>query len=389
MTTNPIADACVPDTGCVVPYEFVRLRYFFGQRLGVLELTDEQAYVVGKQRFHNRHLHGAGVLCGLQGERYAPASQATTTLLKVSRGAAIDGCGREIVVGWDSCIDVAAWVRRHREGNPDLADPQQPSAQRVWVVLCYQECPSDPAPAPRDPCGCETTGCEHSRVREGFRLDLVTESDLPPPLAVAMAPETCPAPPADPCLVLARVDLVLDNGGEVTDLAGVDHDIVARERLWSTSGIQAALATVIDATDLADALAGGPRAGQVAFTGINATDGTLVLPIVLADDGSGGPAPILGDPTPATTLTVRQLLDDGTWQPPLAPTLTWNAVDSQFELAFTGDLAEGRYRLSGLVATDTPIVDAAFRELYPRTFARWFQLELDGSGVLTLSNPSL
>ncbi|MEZ4242074.1 MAG: hypothetical protein R3F59_39155, partial [Myxococcota bacterium] len=164
MSIEPTASSCAPDSGCAVPYEFVRLRYFFGQRLGVLELTDEQAYVVGKQRFHNQRLHGAGVVCGLLAERYAP-STATTTLLRVSSGAALDGCGREIVVGWDTCVDVAAWVRANKATNADLADPAAPEAQQLWVAVCYRECPSDPAPAPRDPCGCEPAGCEHARVR--------------------------------------------------------------------------------------------------------------------------------------------------------------------------------------------------------------------------------
>ena len=61
---GPLADDCLCRT---VPAEFVRLRYFFGQRLGVVDLADEQSYLVGKQRFHNRLAHGAGVLCGLTG----------------------------------------------------------------------------------------------------------------------------------------------------------------------------------------------------------------------------------------------------------------------------------------------------------------------------------
>ena len=388
MSTNPKADACTRDSGCVVPSEFVRLRYFFGQRLGVLELSDEQAYMVGKQRFHNQRMHGTGVLCGLHGERYAPADQGSTTLLRVSSGAAIDGCGREVVVGWDSCIDVAAWVRQNRADNPDLADPQQPSAQQVWVVLCYQECPSDPAPAPRDPCGCESggcgsDGCENGRLREGFRLGLVTRGGLPVPAGAA----PCPMPPTDPCLVLARIDLVIDADGEVTDLAAVDHAIAERLQLWSTATLQAVLATVVDVGDLTAALAGGPRFGPIAFTGANATDGTLIVPVLLADDSDGSPAPILGDSTAGTTFMLRRL-DNGNWQAALSSVLNWNAADAQFELVFSGDLSAGRYRLATTVADDTPIVDTLFRELFPHRLARWFELELVAD-VLALSNPSI
>src|SRR3954469_24897464 len=117
MTATLTTDPC-GETACLVPpAEFVRLRYFFGQRLGVVDLADEQSYLVGKQRLHNLLGHGVGVLCGLRSTRYAFPQGAPpslpTTLLRVSRGAALDGCGREIVVGWDQCIDVAAWLAQH------------------------------------------------------------------------------------------------------------------------------------------------------------------------------------------------------------------------------------------------------------------------------------
>ena len=56
----PALDPCEP-----LPVGFVRLRYFFGKRLGVADFADEQQYHAAKQRFHNRRLHGSGVLCGL------------------------------------------------------------------------------------------------------------------------------------------------------------------------------------------------------------------------------------------------------------------------------------------------------------------------------------
>lgn len=380
---DPTSATCALDGGCGVPYEFVRLRYFFGQRLGVLELTDEQAYVVGKQRFHNRHAHGAGVLCGLAASRYAPGGAVSTTLARVSSGAALDGCGREIVVGWDTCVDVAAWYRVNRETNLDLADPAADTAQHVWVVVCYRECPSDPAPAPRDPCGCEPSGCENSRVREGFELRLVTVSGLPGTPPVPVASGSCPPTVADPCLVLARIDVVLDAAGQVVDLAGIDNTL--RTELWSTAALQAALGATFGTEELAAALAGGPRLGPVGFAGTSPTDGTLTVPIVLAPGADGLPSPILGDPTAALTWTVRRLADDGTWQPPAVPAATtWDPAASAVALDFTGTLEPGRYRLVGEVASDVPPVDAAYRELGPARITRWFVL-VDTGGVLTLS----
>ena len=139
-------------------------------------------------------------------------------------GAAIDGCGREIVAGWDNCIDVSAWVRKHRDTNPDLAhhsheddaedenheiedveegggDNEGENTRSVWIVICYQECPSDPVPAPRDPCECEPNACQHSRIREGFRLDLVTVSELPASINQSHNSEECPTTCEQTCLV--------------------------------------------------------------------------------------------------------------------------------------------------------------------------------------------
>src|SRR5687768_1949891 len=86
---------------CPLPPEFVRMRYFFGQRLGVVDFAEEQSYHAGKQRFHNLRAHGSGVLCGLRAERFVwPMGAAgPSTVLMVRRGAALDACGREIVVG--------------------------------------------------------------------------------------------------------------------------------------------------------------------------------------------------------------------------------------------------------------------------------------------------
>src|SRR5262245_12867284 len=131
--------SCAGPCCCAVPLEFVRLRYYYGQRLGVIDFSDEQSYLGGKQRFHNLRAHGIGVLCGLRADRFvfpqgAPAAT-PATVLRVSRGAALDGCGREIVVGGDQCIDVAAWYLQNRN-RPGVAAwtapavPEVPPAER-------------------------------------------------------------------------------------------------------------------------------------------------------------------------------------------------------------------------------------------------------------------
>ena len=118
----------------------------------------------------------------------------------------------------------------------------------LWVALCYRECPSDPAPAPRDPCGCDAGGCEFARIREGFQLKLLTdeEAKLIAPkddqadaqatngsnapdlarIAAQIAGAECPEPPDDPCLLLASFQATLDTTGKkVVDISRArQHD---------------------------------------------------------------------------------------------------------------------------------------------------------------------
>src|SRR4029077_4816942 len=57
---------CSPDQATCAPIpEFRRLKYTYGQLLGVADFQAEQNYFREKQRLHNRCLHGYGVVCGL------------------------------------------------------------------------------------------------------------------------------------------------------------------------------------------------------------------------------------------------------------------------------------------------------------------------------------
>ena len=74
--------------------------------------------------------------------------------------------GREIVVGWDQCIDVAAWYAQHPNAHAAPArDPTALPGLTLWVALCYRECPSDPAPAPRNTTTCSESSFTTSVVR--------------------------------------------------------------------------------------------------------------------------------------------------------------------------------------------------------------------------------
>ena len=171
---------CLEPCGCL-PSGFSRLKYFYGKHLSVADFKDEQRYHAGKNLFHNQRLHGCGVLCGLD----VCIEQASPDVLRIKAGSALDHCGREIIVPWDQCIDVAAWYRAHydahREDDPESTWPSALVNDNGLLVLCamlrYNECPTGPEAAPRDPCGCGDSGCEFGRVSESFELELMPHAE--------------------------------------------------------------------------------------------------------------------------------------------------------------------------------------------------------------------
>ncbi len=108
---------------CELPAGFFRVNYFHGKEMRLADYVDEQRYHAGKMRFHNEKLHGAGILCGLKLSAMDPEG----TLLRVGRGAAIDACGREIVVGFSQCVDVAAWFQRLTWSPPEPSPKPLPT----------------------------------------------------------------------------------------------------------------------------------------------------------------------------------------------------------------------------------------------------------------------
>jgi hypothetical protein len=327
------------------------------------------------------------------------------------RGAALDWCGREIVVGWDQCIDVAAWLAQHPNAQPPAATATLP----LWVALCYRECPSDPAPAPRDPCGCDSGGCEFARIREGFQLKLLTAaeaeiaakaasataSDQPPAeeelggslegalardLALLVSAD-CPQAPADTCLLLASFQATLDASGKVTDITGLDNAIPERRSLLRTEILQQALLQAVAAAGNAELIGSGPRLAAVTFTNGGTDSGTLAIEI----EASG--ADLSRDPFTAPALLSGEIsLFDGTnWQTAPAPTLAYvppaAPAPARIELRWAAGsgLATGRYRVLLESLRAQPPVDTLMRPLTPPSWARHLRLDKDASGNLVLA----
>lgn len=416
-------DACGP---CgTLPGGFVRLRYFYGKRMGVADFVDEQRYVVGKQRFHDQRLHGSGLLCGLAVARQDPSA----VVLRVGKGAAIDACGRDIVVGYDQCIDLDAWFQREltERRATDSTWPQSALDASgnlpVVVAIRYRECTGSPEPAPRDPCGCDAAGCDFGRVREEFELAVLPANDpdisplpvpatTPPSAAVnravggavgggslvqaltVAATAGCPAPAGSDWLPLATLTATLTTTTTTTGATSHVTDLTApacaASLLAETSLLQDLLRRELGAQLDAGALVDGPEVEQLALVADGS--GGYYLSLELSSD-------VLAATIPTAAFTLAQL------QPTASPAWTTVAVTTDYVASTTstpaairihvdnssGFLAKGGlYRLAldpSQVPPATPIVDGNLRALRPVRASFHFGIDQPAANLTLVPPP--
>lgn len=401
--SNPVSESQCGCPTCDLPPGFVRLRYFFGKRMGVADFKDEQLYHQGKQRFHNMYLHGRGLLCGLGVTCFGDEG----TVLRVGRGAALDACGHEIVVPWDQCIDVEAWYRAALLERADDPGSTWPDSEldgdrlRLCVSLRYRECKTGAEPAPRDPCGADAAGgSDFGRVRESFELELLPAAEaseyraelttpaqlselldtaedgasLWPALAAALT-EGCPTRGADDRLILACFDAVLDEAREhVTAI----ENIQATPILLSTATLQRLVAWLLERAR--------PSGPQILASRLVTVAGQQQFVI-------GLDTPLLAATVDGRPLLSLTRLDSTGWSMPpsgFALQLSWDASQQSIVAQVTEPsspflLAGGRYRLSLSQAPElaaAPVVDANMRALVPADWAWSFEL-VDEGGTLT------
>ncbi len=229
------------DEGCLPLPRFERVKYFYGQLLGVREFQSEQSYFFEKHRLHNRYLHGYGVICGLevepcsshdpcgeppkpeptepppkgdprQGEPaqheqgkaptnalvrqhvLGPLEMPKSLCIQVDCGIALDCQGNEIVVPWPKQLDVLEVLgcdarKYFLEGR------------KAYVSVCYVARPVEPVrPVSADSCGGLLPDCVPSRLRDDYCIKVTWEE---PPHDRSCSP--CKNPCCEPCLALAAI----------------------------------------------------------------------------------------------------------------------------------------------------------------------------------------
>lgn len=159
---------------CDALRSFSRPRYFYGQLLDVRHFESEQAYFKRKQWMHNRLVDGFGVVCGLDVQLGDDDHSVV-----VMPGLALDKQGREIVVPTRSkplaipsrpAPDPAA-TGASNGGNYGKNAEEPCEDDWVHLVVCYEECKTDPEPVMAG--GCDSTSrCSPGAIREGYSLSL-------------------------------------------------------------------------------------------------------------------------------------------------------------------------------------------------------------------------
>lgn len=170
----------VEETRCSLQ-TFERNRYFYGKPMTVSDFEAEQRYLIGKHRYVNRLIHGAGVLCGLQ-VTLPKGFSAERPRVELAEGAALDCCGNLIVVS--------------RSGAADVKGDFDPRGLN-YLYIKYAECSKQPVVLAANGSSCEEFFC-YNRIQETFEI---VASRTPPggeeagPVAVRAA-ASAPTPAA-------------------------------------------------------------------------------------------------------------------------------------------------------------------------------------------------
>lgn len=156
----------IPTQGPLHPY--TRVRYPMGLVLGPDEFTQEQLYLMERDRLHNRALHGYGTIYGLN---VAVHDSADGPEVMVSPGLAVDPTGQTIRVPSAQCAKLPKWLTRYQK-QVEARFGTPPHHVTLYVVLCYRECKTTMVPIRVGPCHSLEDSMAPSRIADDFALSL-------------------------------------------------------------------------------------------------------------------------------------------------------------------------------------------------------------------------
>lgn len=145
---------------------FRRNTYFNGKLLVERDFSDEQAYLVGKDRLHNSLLHGMGTVCGLKVLAHPNSDECQDKYVYIEPGVALDCCGREIVVTTKKLVSIEDLLDRETADATGTKD--------LFIALCYDETLEEKVPVILPDCDCADGNQAYNRIREGYQVSVFT-----------------------------------------------------------------------------------------------------------------------------------------------------------------------------------------------------------------------
>jgi hypothetical protein len=167
MSTASMQLSAATDT--VAPEPSKHVNYTFGMLLGVDDFNQEFAYLSGRDQWMARDLTGYGTISGLKVSFEVTQKGPRIT---VSCGDALSPRGQLIRVCPSQCAYLNDWLIANQQQVQALGNPPPGSMVRLWLTLCYSDCPVDPVPIAGEPCRSADDLMAPSRLLDGFRLEL-------------------------------------------------------------------------------------------------------------------------------------------------------------------------------------------------------------------------
>jgi hypothetical protein len=145
------------------------VNYAFGMVLGVDDFTQEFAYLSGRDQWMARDLIGYGTARGL---RVTVEVDAQGPRVVVAPGVAVSPRGQLICVESAQCAYINQWLAGHTRDLLDRLGSPPANSAKLYVVLCYRDCPTDDVPIPGEPCRSDSQLTTPSRLADDFELEL-------------------------------------------------------------------------------------------------------------------------------------------------------------------------------------------------------------------------
>ncbi|HEY6392124.1 MAG TPA: hypothetical protein VIX89_12645, partial [Bryobacteraceae bacterium] len=160
------AQTATPQTTTPDPNKHVN--FSVGMVLGVDDLTQEFAYHQGRDQWLARDLLGYGTVCGL---KVSVDADAKGPRVLVTSGAALSPTGQLICVRPAQCAYINDWLSTNQPQLGDALGSPPGTFLKLYLTLCYRDCPVDQVPIAGEPCRSEAELMAPSRIADDFRLE--------------------------------------------------------------------------------------------------------------------------------------------------------------------------------------------------------------------------